>query len=68
MARKKDGTFRFAIDVRKLNTITAENGEDVRLLPRIDECLRKCAVMQWFTLIYISTACVAQKYRFCDSN
>jgi hypothetical protein len=51
LARKKDGTFRFAADLRKLNQITAKHGDDVWLLPRIDECLRRCAGMQWFTCI-----------------
>ncbi len=49
--RKKDGTYRFAVDLRKLNQITAENGDDVWLLPRIDECLRRCDGMTWFTCI-----------------
>jgi hypothetical protein len=51
LARKKDGTFSFAVDLRKLNQITAENGDDVWLLLRIDKCLRRCAGMQWFTCI-----------------
>jgi hypothetical protein len=51
LARKKDGSYRFAVDLRKLNQITAENGDDVWLLPRIDECLRRCAGMTWFTCI-----------------
>ncbi len=51
LARKKCGTFCFAVDLRKLNQITLENGDDVGLLPRIDECLRKCAGMTWFTCI-----------------
>ncbi len=29
LARKKDGTFRFSVDLRKLNAITAENGDVV---------------------------------------
>ncbi len=29
LARKKDDTFRFAVDLRKLTTITAENGDNV---------------------------------------
>ena len=51
LARKKCGSFRFAVDLRKLNAITADAPEDVWLLPRIDDCLRKCAGMQWFTLL-----------------
>ncbi len=51
LARKKDGTFRFAVDLRKLNAITAESSDDVWVLPRTDDCLRKCANMEWFTLI-----------------
>jgi hypothetical protein len=42
LARKKDGTFRFAVDLRKLNSITAEMGDDVWNLRRIDDCLCKC--------------------------
>jgi hypothetical protein len=51
LAREKDGTFRFAVDLRKLNIITAEPGDDVWNLPRFDDCLRKCSGMHWFTLI-----------------
>ncbi len=29
LARKKDDTFRFAVDLRKLNAITAESSGDV---------------------------------------
>jgi hypothetical protein len=36
---------------KKDTAITAENGDDVWLLPRIDEYLRRCAGMTWFTLI-----------------
>jgi hypothetical protein len=56
LARKPNGSFRFAVDLRKLNQITAENGDDVWLLPRIDECLRKCAGMTWFTCIDAQSA------------
>jgi hypothetical protein len=41
LARKKNITFRFAVDLCKLSTIIVENGEDVWRLPRIDECPRK---------------------------
>ena len=56
LARKKDGSFRFAVDLRKLNAITAESSDDVWVLPRIDDCLRKCAGMEWFTLIDAKSA------------
>ncbi len=45
LARKQNGTVRVVVDLRKLNQITVENRDDVWLLPRIDECLRRCAGM-----------------------
>jgi hypothetical protein len=56
LARKKDGSFRFVVDLRKLNAITAESSDDVWVLPWIDDCLRKCANMDWFTLIDAKSA------------
>jgi hypothetical protein len=46
LARKNNGTFPFAVDLRKLNAITAEISDDVWVLPRIDKCLRKCVNME----------------------
>jgi hypothetical protein len=42
--------------LRNLNQVTAEYGDDVWLLPRIDECLRRCAGMTWFTGINARSA------------
>jgi hypothetical protein len=47
LARKKDGTLRFAVDLRKLHAITAESSDDAWVLPQTDDCLRKCANMDW---------------------
>ena len=47
MVRKRDGTFRFCIDYRKLNEKTVK---DVYPLPRIDCCLDTLAGAHWFSI------------------
>lgn len=46
MVKKKDGTLRFCVDYRKLNSVTVK---DVYPLPRIDACLDTLAGSQWFS-------------------
>ena len=43
---KKDGTLRFCVDYRKLNSVTVK---DVYPLPRIDACSDTLAGSQWFS-------------------
>ena len=45
--KKKDGTYRFCVDYRKLNEIT----KDSCPLPRIDDSLETLAGMQWFSAL-----------------
>ena len=46
MVNKKDGTLRFCVDYRKLNSATIKY---VYPLPRIDACLDTLAGSQWFS-------------------
>ena len=48
---KKDGTYRFACDLRRLNDITENYGDDSGAMPHIDEVLRKCAGKDWFSTL-----------------
>ena len=45
LVRKKDGSLRFCIDIRKLNSRTVK---DAYSLPRIDEILDCLNGAQWF--------------------
>ena len=45
LVRKKDGSIRFCIDFRKLNSVTRK---DAYPLPRIDECLESLGGSRWF--------------------
>jgi hypothetical protein len=49
LTRKKDLTWRFACDLRKLNAVTELGGNDVFPLPRMDEVLRRCSGKHWFS-------------------
>ena len=51
LALKKDGTYRFACDLRRLKDITQNDGNDSWAMPRIDEVLRKCAGKDWFSTL-----------------
>ena len=44
LARKKDGTWRFCIDYRKLNSVTQK---DVYPIPRVDDSLDALGGSQW---------------------
>ena len=46
LVRKKDGSLRFCIDLRKLNARTVK---DAYSLPRIEETLDCLNRVQWFT-------------------
>ena len=46
---KKDGTTRFCVDYRKLNSVTIK---DAYPLPRIDECLDALSSAVWFGCIW----------------
>ncbi|XP_062599620.1 uncharacterized protein LOC134261188 [Saccostrea cucullata] len=48
LAKKKDGTFRFCIDYRKLNSCTIK---DAYPLPRIDESLDQLSGSSWFSTL-----------------
>ena len=48
LVKKKDNTWRFCVDYRKVNDITRK---DAYPLPRIDECLDTLTGSAWFTTI-----------------
>ena len=48
LVRKKDGTLRFCVDYRKLNSLTQK---DAYPLPRIDDALDTLVGSKWFTTL-----------------
>jgi len=46
VVEKKDGTYRYCVDYRKLNSLTKR---DAYLLPRIDACLDTLSRSTWFS-------------------
>ena len=48
LARKKDGSFRFCVDFRRVNDVTKK---DVHPLPRIDDALDSLAGAKWFSTL-----------------
>ena len=53
LIRKRDGTVRYAIDYRKLNSVT-EN--EVYLLPLIEECIDSLTGNKWFSKLDANSA------------
>ena len=51
LARKPDGTWRLTIDLRLLNSVTAESGYMTFPLRRTEDILRECQGAQCFTLV-----------------
>jgi hypothetical protein len=52
LVRKKDSSFRFCVDYRKVNSLTKR---DAYPLPRIDDCLDCLAGAQWFCTLDLSS-------------
>ena len=53
MVRKKDDTWRFCIDYRKLNAVTHQ---DAYPLPRVDETLESLAGSTYFTTLDLASS------------
>ena len=52
MVRKRDGTHRFCVDYRKLNTVTKA---DTFPLPRIDDLLDQLGQAKYFSLVDLAS-------------
>lgn len=52
LAQKKDGSYRFCVDYRKLNSVTRK---DAYRLPQIDETLEALGVSRWFSTLDLLT-------------
>ena len=50
--RKKDGSLRFCVDYRKLNSVTIK---DAHPLPRIDDCFDSLAGAKWFCVMDLAS-------------
>ena len=48
LVRKKDGSFRFCVDYRRLNSVTKF---DAYPLPHVEETLETLGGAQWFTML-----------------
>ena len=52
LVTKKDGSTRFCVDYRRLNSLTTK---DVYLLPRIDDSLRLLVNQLWFSTMDLAS-------------
>eukprot|EP00731_Ephydatia_muelleri_P023225 Em0015g808a len=52
LAKKKDGSFRFCVDYRRVNDVTKK---DVHPIPRIDDALDTLAGAKWFSTIDLAS-------------
>ena len=52
LVKKKDGSLRFCVDFRKLNSLTRK---DAYSLPRIDDTLNSLAGSKWFTTLDLAS-------------
>ena len=52
LVKKKDGSLRFCVDFRKLNSLTRK---DAYALPRIDDTLNSLAGSKWFTTLDLAS-------------
>ena len=52
LAQKKDGSLRFCVDYRRLNTVTRK---DAYVLPRIDDTLDALSSSKWFSTLDLAS-------------